>query len=193
MHSGCGPRAQIEQAYRQTLDTNEEDNRQTISAAEDILFTTFTKELADKVKINPKYVNPPWAGAEQRPLEIAKWFFNRYNEKNDDCYFVIDEANRTITATEYQELPVLFYYWTGSRNRPYRSQKVYGMAKDFKPKAGQLTLSSIIGRGFSMSLKCANEGILTHPQRCRSRAGLPSIPSLWYPAPAARNTPCCAA
>src|SRR5699024_2779278 len=51
------PRAQIEQAYRQTLDTNEEDNRQTISAAEDILFTTFTKELADKVKINPKYVN----------------------------------------------------------------------------------------------------------------------------------------
>ena len=157
------PRAQIEQAYRQTLDTNEEDNRQTVSAAEDILFTTFTKELADKVKINPKYVNRRGQELNNDLWEIAKWFFNRYNEKNDDCHFVIDEASRTITATEYQELPVLFYYWTGSRNRPYRSQKVYGMAKDFKPKAGQLTLSSIIGRGILHELESANEGVLTVP------------------------------
>lgn len=157
------PRAQIEQAYRQTLSTHEEDNRQTVSAAEDILFTTFTKELADKVKINPKYVNRRGQELNNDLWEIAKWFFNRYNEKNDDCHFVIDEASRTITATEYQELPVLFYYWTGNRNRPYRSQKVYGMAKDFKPKAGQLTLSSIIGRGILHELESANEGVLTIP------------------------------
>lgn len=157
------PRAQIEQAYRQTLDTNEEDNRQTVSAAEDILFTTFTKELADKVKINPKYVNRRGQELNDDLWEIAKWFFNRYNEKNDDCHFVIDETSRTITATEYRELPVLFYYWMGSRNRPYHSQKVYGMAKDFKPKAGQITLSSIIGRGILHELESANEGVLTIP------------------------------
>ena len=132
------PRAQIEQAYRQTLSTHEEDNRQTVSAAEDILFTTFTKELADKVKINPKYVNRRGQELNNDLWEITKWFFTRYNEKNDDCRFVIDETTRTITATEYRELPVLFYYWTGSRNRPYRSQKMYGMAKDFKPKADRL-------------------------------------------------------
>ena len=40
------PRAQIEQAYRQTLSTHEEDNRQTVSAAEDILFTTNALALA---------------------------------------------------------------------------------------------------------------------------------------------------
>ena len=157
------PRAQIEQAYRQTLSTHEEDNRQTVSAAEDILFTTFTKELADKVKINPKYVNRRGQELNNDLWEITKWFFTRYNEKNDDCRFVIDESNRTITATEYRELPVLFYYWTGSRNRPYRSQKMYGMAKDFKPKAGQITLSSIIGRGILHELECANEGVLTIP------------------------------
>lgn len=157
------PRAQIEQAYRQTLSTHEEDNRQTVSAAEDILFTTFTKELADKVKINPKYVNRRGQELNNDLWEITKWFFTRYNEKNDDCRFVIDEFNRTITATEYRELPVLFYYWTGSRNRPYRSQKMYGMAKDFKPKAGQITLSSIIGRGILHELECANEGVLTIP------------------------------
>ena len=44
------PRAQIEQAYRQALSTHEEDNRQTVSAAEDILFTTFTKELAAQLE-----------------------------------------------------------------------------------------------------------------------------------------------
>lgn len=157
------PRVQIEQAYRQTLDTYEEDNRQTVSAAEDILFTTFTKELAGKVKINPKYVNRRSQELNNDLWEIAKWFFTRYNNKNDDCHFVIDEARRTITATEYQELPVLFYYWTGSRNRPYRSQKAYGMAKDFKPKAGRLTLSSIIGRGILHELESANEGVLTVP------------------------------
>ena len=157
------PRAQIEQAYRQTLSTHEEDNRQTVSAAEDILFTTFTKELAEKVKINPKYVNRRGQELNNDLWEITKWFFTRYNEKNDDCRFVIDEFNRTITATEYRELPVLFYYWTGSRNRPYRSQKMYGMAKDFKPKAGQITLSSIIGRGILHELECANEGVLTIP------------------------------
>ena len=157
------PRAQIEQAYRQTLDIHEADNRQTVSAAEDILFTTFTKELADKVKINPKYVNRRGQELNNDLWEIAKWFFSRYNKKNDDCHFVIDETSRTITATEYRELPVLFYYWTGSRNRPYHSQKVYGMAKDFKPKAGQITLSSIIGRGLLHELECADEGVLTRP------------------------------
>ena len=164
------PRAQIEQAYRQTLSTHEEDNRQTVSAAEDILFTTFTKELADKVKISPKYVNRRSLELNNDLWEIAKWFFNRYNEKNDDCHFVIDEASRTITATKYRELPVLFYYWTGSRNRPCRSQKVYGMGRDFKPKAGQITLSSIIGQGILHEFECADEGALTvsgAPEPCQ--------------------------
>lgn len=164
------PRAQIEQAYCQTLDTHEEDNRQTVSAAEDILFTTFTKELADKVKISPKYVNRRSLELNNDLWEIAKWFFNRYNEKNDDCHFVIDEASRTVTATDYRELPVLFYYWTGSRNRPCRSQKVYGMGRDFKPKAGQITLSSIIGQGILHEFECADEGALTvsgAPEPCQ--------------------------
>lgn len=157
------PKTQIERAYQQTLDTYEENNRQTISAAEDILFTTFTKELAHKVKINPKYVNRRRQELNNDLWEIAKWFFTRYNKKNDDCHFVIGETSRTIMATKYQELPVLFYYWIGIRNRPYRSQKVYGMAKDFKPKAGQLTLSSIIVRGILHELESANEGVLTIP------------------------------
>lgn len=154
-------KVQVEQDFQHTLDMHEEDNRQIVSAAEDILFTTFTRELADKVKISPQYINRRARELNDSLWELAKWFFMDYNSKNTDCRFVIDEGQRTITATDYEQLPVLFYYWTGSRNKAYRSQKVYGMAKDFKPKAGQLTLSSIIGRGILHELACADTGQLT--------------------------------
>ena len=134
-----------------------------IAAAENVLFTTFTKELADKVKLSPRYIDRKARELNNALWEVAKWFFERYNEKNTDCRFVIDESRRTITATTYDQLPVLFYYWTGSRNRPYRSQKVYGMSKDFKPKAGQITLSSVIGRGILHELECSDTGSLTVP------------------------------
>lgn len=50
-------KAQVEQDFQCTLDTYEEDNRHTVAAAEDVLFTTFTKELADKVKLSPQYID----------------------------------------------------------------------------------------------------------------------------------------
>ena len=156
-------KAQVERDFQCTLATYEEDNRHTVAAAENVLFTTFTKELADKVKLSPRYIDRKARELNNALWEVAKWFFERYNEKNTDCRFVIDESRRTITATTYDQLPVLFYYWTGSRNRPYRSQKVYGMSKDFKPKAGQITLSSVIGRGILHELECSDMGSLTVP------------------------------
>ena len=82
-----------------------------------------------------------------------KRFFERYNATHDDCCFAIDEEAQTVTATNYEKLPVLFYYWTGSRNKPYQSLQSYGMAKDFKPHHGRITLTSIIGRGIIHELE----------------------------------------
>lgn len=56
---------------------------------------------------------------------------------------------------------MLFYYWTGSRNRPYRSQQRYGMGAGFKPRAGQITFSSVIGQGILHEMECADSGALT--------------------------------
>ena len=156
-------KTQVERDFQCTLDTYEEDNRHTVAVAEDVLFTTFTKELANKVKLSPRYVDRRARELNDALWEVAKWFFERYNEKNTDCRFVIDETLRTITATNYDQLPVLFYFWTGSRNKPYRSQKIYGMGKDFKPKAGRLTLSSIICKGILHELECPDTGRLTVP------------------------------
>ena len=160
-------RTQIEAEYQQTLIQNENQNKQIISVAEDILFTTFTKELADKVNLSPRYISEKAEEINAALWSVVKWFFERYNATHDDCYFAIDEDAQTVTAMNYERLPVLFYYWTGSRNRAYQSLKSYGMEKDFKPHHGRITLTSIIGRGIIHELECADFGQFTiHHSRC---------------------------
>lgn len=155
------PRVQVEADYQETLVRNEEENRCAVSAAEDVLFTTFSRELAQRVNLSPRYIDRRANELNEALWRLVKIFFLRYNETNTDCVFVIDEETKTVTATEYETLPVLFYYWTGSRNRPYRSQKQYGMGGGFKPRAGQITFSSIIGQGILHETECANAGTLT--------------------------------
>lgn len=153
-------RAKVEEDHRRMLEERETENRQIVATAEDMLFTTFTRELAQKVKLAPQYVEARAAEMNDALWAVAKWFFLRYNEEHDDCVYVIDEAARTITATAYNELPTLFYYWDGRRNKRYQSQKSYGMSPDFKPRHGRITLSSIVGRGILNELECANEGTM---------------------------------
>ncbi len=154
-------KTQVETDFQETLKRNEPENRRAVSAAEDILFTTFTRELAGRVNLSPRYVSERAGELNEALWSLAKSFFLSYNERNSDCIFVIDEETKTITATQYESLPVLFYYWTGSRNRPYRSQKRYGLGAGFKPRAGQITFSSIIGQGILRELDCSNSGTLT--------------------------------
>lgn len=153
-------RAQVEADFRETLAHNEEENRKAVSEAENVLFTTFTRKLAQRVNLSPRYVSRRAEELNEALWQLAKSFFLRYNEKNTDCVFVIDEDTKTVTATEYRELPVLFYYWTGSRNRPCRSQKRYGMGVGFKPRSGQITFTSVIGQGILHELGCADSGTL---------------------------------
>lgn len=153
-------KAQIETEHQQALASHAEENKQLVAAAEDVLFTTFTKELADKIKLSPRYIETQAREINNDLWALAKYFFTKYNETHSDCFYVIDEAAQTITATNYESLPVLFYYWNGSQNRKYQSQPVYGMAKDCKPRHGRITLSSIIGRGILHELECADSGKL---------------------------------
>lgn len=151
---------QVKDDYQQTLIQNEARNKQLISSAEDVLFTTFTKELADKITISPRYISEKAEQINTALWSIVKYFFEQYNEAHEDCTYVIDDDEKTVTATNYEKLPMLFYYWTGSRNKPYQSLKSYGMAKDFKPHHGRITLTSIIGRGIIHELECSECGAL---------------------------------
>lgn len=158
--AGARTKEQVEAEYRQRLDEHQTVNKQIVSAAEDILFTTFTREIADKVRITPQYIHDRSEEINNNLWAIVKWYFERYNDTNTDCYFAIDDNAKTITAQDYEKLPHLFYYWSGSRNKPYTSLKSYGMAKDFKPHTGRITLSSVIGRGIIAELACGDSGKL---------------------------------
>lgn len=151
---------QVEADHRHALIQNKTENKRLVSAAEDILFTAFSKELADRVNLSPRYISEKAEEINAALWDIVKWFFERYNASHDDCRFEIDDCGQTVTATNYEKLPFLFYYWTGSRNKPYYSLKSYGMAKDFKPHHGRITLTSVIGRGIIHELKCADSGTL---------------------------------
>ena len=151
---------QVEAGYRQTLAVHEAENQQIVSSAEDILFTTFMGKLARKVAVTPQYVEKQTKALNDRLWELVKFFFGRYNETYEDCVYEIDDTGRTVTVTQYKALPCLFYYWSGSGSRKYISQKRYGMAADFKPRHGRITLTRILGQGILHELECADSGEL---------------------------------
>lgn len=154
-------RKQIAADYQQTLSDYEDENKQLVASAEEMLFTTFTRQLAEKLKIAPKYIEDRVEQVGEDLWQLAKWFFQTYNNSQDDCHFMIDDKAKTVTAQAKEALPTLFYYWTGNQNKKYQSLKAYGMARDFKPKYGQITLTSIIGRGMMHEMECADSGTLT--------------------------------
>lgn len=113
-------RVQVEKDYQKTLKQNEEENRQIVGSAEDILFTTFTKELSDKIKITPQYVEEKAKTINEDLWQITRYYFDEWNKERTDCHFEIDDINRTIKATDYTHLPNLFYYPTSNGNKAYK-------------------------------------------------------------------------
>jgi len=47
---------EVQDAFKNNLAVNKEANEELVDRTEDILFTTFTKSIADKVSVNPKYM-----------------------------------------------------------------------------------------------------------------------------------------
>lgn len=143
-------KAQVEKDYQNILKENENDNKELVESAEDILFTTFTKEMAEKIKITPQYAEEKSKEINNDLWELVKYFFERYNNKYDDCKFVIDEDKKTVTATDYKTLPHLFYYPTNNGNRAYTA------LKQFK----NISLLSPLAKGLMFNTECSDSGTI---------------------------------
>lgn len=146
---------EIESEYQARLEAFQEENAMSVSVAQNVLFTTFSPEIAKTVQVLPKEIRKQERQYQESLWQVVKWYFMRYNETNDDCVFVIDEATKTIHATQYETLPVLFYLWDGKRNRKYRSQKSYTMQKGSK---NTISLASTIGKAILQEMACADGG-----------------------------------
>ena len=145
--------AEIQQSFVVNLATNKASNRQITTNAEDILFTTFTKSVADKVSITPQYISDEVADINANLWERVKRFFAAQND------YVIDDIAQTITLTT-DTAPQLFYYWSGKQNKPYTGLKKYGMAQEFKPRHGKISLTSIISKGVINATACTDSGTI---------------------------------
>lgn len=144
--------ADIRTDMETNLETNREPNERIVSAAESSLFTTFTKDIAEKVSVSPKYIEEQAKFLNKDLWEVVKFYFATKHPE-----YVIDDYNQTLTLPTDKELPHLFYYYTGTRNVPYAGRRTYGMSKDFKPVGGRITLTSPLVRGILGEIECADK------------------------------------
>lgn len=144
-------RSQIDLDFEKTLETYEQENKRDVESTEQVLFTTFTGELAKRVKITPEYVADRVEKVNSDLWDLIRYYFEDYNQSHSDCTFVLNEQTKTVTATDYDELPVLFYYWSGGQNKKYKA------LKEFK----KITLISPLAKGIISNIDCADTGKVT--------------------------------
>lgn len=138
--------------FEENLETNRKTNEQIIATAESSLFTTFTKDIAEKVSVSPEYIEEQAEFINQDLWEVVKAYFATKHPE-----YIIDDYNQTLTLPDDMELPHLFYYATNTRNVPYTGRRTYGMSKNFKPAGGRITLTTPLVRGILKELSCADK------------------------------------
>lgn len=141
---------EIQKDIAETISQNRTANEKIVENAESALFTTFTKEIADKVTVTPQYLAEKTAEIGDDLWKVTKYFL--INEWPDQ--YIIDEDNKLIILKEGEESPKLFYY----NQKAYFSNKKYGLASNFKPESCRITLNSILFNGIMDNVDIPVEG-----------------------------------
>lgn len=121
---------EIQERFAQILDENKQENTELVEHYENVLFTSFTKEIASEVQITPKYIAEIKAEFEDDLWALIKWFFKKR-------HFNINEETRTISC--FGHPPKVFTGVALGRNE-------YSMNPKYQPRSGRITLSSPIAR-----------------------------------------------
>ncbi len=145
----------IQEDFRKNLKEHRQDNEDVVLEAENELFTSFTKNISDKMTVSPKYIEEQAENINQNLWELVKFYFTHY-----EPYYIIDDENKTLTLKENEERPLLFYYNNGTQNVRYFGKNAYGMAKDFKPATGRISILSILGENILYNIKVATAGTI---------------------------------
>lgn len=149
-------RDDVAQSFKKNLTEHREANEQLVENSEDILFTTFTKSIADKVSVTPAYIEEKAVEINNDLWELVKYYFK--NIKPD--WYMIDDKNRTLTLIEGYRRPYLFSYRDErGQNKNYEGYQKYGMGKDFKPRTGKISFTTTFAKGLlkEIGMDCAPE------------------------------------
>lgn len=136
-------RDEVAQAFHKNLTTHRQTNEQLVENSEDILFTTFTKSIADKVTVTPDYIEEKAEELNADLWELVKYYF----ETIKPDWYEVDDVNKTLTLIEGYKRPYLFSFNDNGRMRNYEGYKRYGLGKDFKPQTGRISFTSTFAKG----------------------------------------------
>ncbi len=140
----------VAESFQKNLQEHKTSNEQLVSDTENILFTTFTKSIADKVTVSPKYIEEQAKEANDILWELVKYYFTNIKPG----WYSIDNEKQTLTLIEGYRCPYLFEYREDQFNRRknYEGYSKYGMSPDFKPHYGRITLTSLLAKGILKEL-----------------------------------------
>lgn len=122
---------EIDRTYDEILTKFEEENKRLVAQSEQSLFTSFSKEIADKVTITPQYIKDKTDVINDDLWAVTKYFFESKSS------FHIDEETRTISC--FGSPPKVF---TGAAMR----RNEYSMAKDYQPRSGRHTITGALAK-----------------------------------------------
>jgi superfamily II DNA or RNA helicase len=80
----------IDAEFKAILDENKAANADDVHEAENALFTTFTRDVADKITVTPQYIKDKTAEITARLWQLTRWFFR--NKEG----FRLDDETKTI-------------------------------------------------------------------------------------------------
>lgn len=135
-------RDEVAVAFKENLTEHRQSNEKLVENYEDALFTTFTKSIADKVTVTPKYIEEKVDEINNDLWELVKYYFE--NIKPD--WYEIDNKNKTLTLIDGYKRPYLFTFNDNGRKRNYEGYKRYGISKDFKPQSGRISFTSTFAK-----------------------------------------------
>lgn len=87
---------EIQRDFERTLNANRADNEALVDAAESVLFTSFTSEVAKSISVTPKYINERTQQMNADLWEITAQFLAEHG-------YTIDEAAKAATLPSNAE------------------------------------------------------------------------------------------
>ena len=127
----------IDKAYREVLEKFEKENKQVVKQAEQALFTSFTRELADSVTVSPQYIEEKIAEIHDSLWALTKYFFEGRRG------YRLDDTTRTLNVS-----PLAEKVFTGTR----LGRNEYSMAPGYQPRSGRHTVTGILARNILDSI-----------------------------------------
>jgi len=123
--------ADIQREFEETLAAHEPENTAAVQEAENVLFTTFTRDIAQSITITPQYIKDRTEEINAKLWDLTKWFFD-----GKLGYRCIDETRTVKIGLQPQKV------FTGA----HLGRDEYSIDDKTLPKSGRHTLCGTLAK-----------------------------------------------